>query len=207
MSTVPGKPRLSPERLVDIALAVVDKSGPDALTLAAVADQAGVATPSIYKHVAGLAALQRLVRLRVLAEFDDALRSATLGRSGADALRALATAYRDYARTYPHRYRLLEVAPDDPETTQAADRIVDVARAVLRGYDLTGSQAVHAVRCLRAAIHGFTHLEAIGGFGLPERLDDTFAHLVAMLEAGVSGLGTPARGQVPDQGSTTRARK
>lgn len=203
---MPPRAGLTPQRLVDQALAVVDESGPDALTLAAVAGRAGVATPSLYKHVAGLAALRRLVRLRVLAEFDDALRAATVGRAGPAALRALAYAYRDYARTYPHRYAFLEAAPDDPETTAAADRVVDVARAALRGYGLTGSAAVHAIRCVRAAVHGFTHLEAIGGFGLPEHLDDTFAQLVAMLTAGVSTMagGGPA---APDQGSATRARK
>jgi AcrR family transcriptional regulator len=195
---------LSPPRVVDTALALIDESGADALTLARVAERAGVAAPSLYKHVAGRSELRRLVRLRVLAEFDQALRDATLGRSGPEALRALATAYRAYLRAHPHRLPFLEAAPDDPETGVAVERVVEVAYAAVRGYGLTGSEAVHAIRCLRAAVHGFAHLEALGGFGLPEDVDATFERLLDLVSQGVSAMATPP---VPAQGSTTRARK
>jgi AcrR family transcriptional regulator len=200
---VPPRAGLSPERVVDAALAVIDESGADRLTLARVAERTGVATPSLYKHVDGLAELRRMVKLRVLGEVDEALRAATIGRSGEEALRALAVAYRDYLRAHPHRHPFVEVAPDDPETTAAADRAVAVAAAVLDGYGLAGPDAVHAIRCLRAAVHGFTHLEAIGGFGRPEDIDATFAHLLDMVAGGVSALAARRIGQ----GSTTRARK
>jgi AcrR family transcriptional regulator len=176
--------------VVDAALAIVDDSGADALTLTRVAERTGVAPPSLYKHVAGLPAVRRLVRLRVLAEFDEATRAATLGRAGEEALRALATAYRDYLRAHPHRYPFLEAAPDpgDPEEQAMAARVVEVPFAVLRGYGLTGSAAVHATRCLRSAIHGFTRLEASGGFGLPEDIETTFAHLLDMVSHSVSAM-------------------
>jgi Tetracyclin repressor-like, C-terminal domain len=35
---------------------------------------------------------------------------------------------------------------------------------------------------LRSAFHGIVSLEAAGGFGLPESLDDTYAHLVDALD-------------------------
>jgi AcrR family transcriptional regulator len=177
---------------VDAALAIVDESGIDALTLTRVAERTGVAPPSLYKHVAGLPALRRLVRMRVLAEFDEAIRSATLGRSGEDALRALATAYREYLRSYPHRYPFVETAPDpgDPAEQAIVARVVEVPFAVLRGYGLTGSAAVHATRCLRAAIHGFTRLEVTGGFGLPEDIETSFAQLLDMLSYAVTPSST-----------------
>lgn len=181
---------LSPDLVVAAALDIVDESGSDALTLARVAERTGVATPSLYKHVDGLPALRRLIKLRVLAEFDEALRAATIGRAGEDALRALATAYRGYLHAHPHRYPFIETAPDsdDDEGQALAARVVEVAFAALRGYGLTGSAAVHATRCLRAAIHGFTRLEAMGGFGLPEDVDATFAHLLDMVAQGVSAM-------------------
>lgn len=186
--------RLSPARVVEAALEIVDGAGADALTLARVAERLGVAPPSLYKHVDGLPSLRRLMRLRVLRELDDALREATLGRSGEDALRAFGAAYRGYLRRYPHRHELLEAAPDrdDPELTTLAERVVGVVYAVLRGYGLTGSAAVHATRCLRAAIHGFARLEAYGGFGLPEDVDETFDRLLRMLAGGVSTMAAPA---------------
>jgi AcrR family transcriptional regulator len=196
---VPPRAGLSPARVADAALALLDGDGEPALTLAAVAGRLGVATPSLYKHVDGLAGLRRQVRLRVLAELDDALREATVGRAGAAALAALAGAYRDYLRAHPHRHPYVDVAPADPETAAAAERVVAVAYAVVRGFGLEGAAAVHAIRCLRASVHGFAHLEAIGGFGLPEDVDATFDALVEMVTAGVTRLA--------GQGSTTRARK
>jgi AcrR family transcriptional regulator len=180
---MPGRAGLTPQRVVDAALAIVDESGVEALTLAKVAERTGVASPSLYKHVAGLPALRRLVKLRALAEFDEAIRAATIGRSGEQALRALAIAYRGYLRAHPHRYPFLEVAPapGDPEDQAMAARVVEVPFAALRGYGLTGSAAVHATRCLRAAVHGFARLEATGGFGLPEDIETTFGHLVDMV--------------------------
>jgi AcrR family transcriptional regulator len=185
---MPHRAGLTPRLVVEAALAIVDESGVDALTLTRVADRTGVAPPSLYKHVPGLPALRRLVRLRVLAEFDEAIRAATLGRAGEEALRALAIAYRGYLQAHPHRYPFLEAAPEpgDAEDQAVAARVVEVPFAALRGYGLTGSAAVHATRCLRAAIHGFTRLEATGGFGLPEDIETTFAHLLDMVTRSVS---------------------
>jgi hypothetical protein len=53
----------------------------------------------------------------------------------------------------------------------------------LRGYDLDGSAAVHATRCARAIAHGFASIEASGGFGLPEDLDETYERLIRMFLA------------------------
>ena len=49
---------------------------------------------------------------------------------------------------------------------------------VLTDLGVTGPDTVHAVRQFRALMHGFVTLEAGGGFGLPESVDETFARLV-----------------------------
>ena len=58
--------------------------------------------------------------------------------------------------------------------------------AVLRGYGLEGESAIHAVRAIRSALHGFVTLEREGGFGLPVDIDDSFDRLVSMLDAGLA---------------------
>ncbi|HEX6871478.1 MAG TPA: TetR family transcriptional regulator, partial [Micromonosporaceae bacterium] len=80
---------LSTPAVVEAALAALDEHGPDGLTLARVAQRSGVATPSLYKHVDGLPALLRLVRLRVTAELADVLRRAVAGQARQDAVRSL----------------------------------------------------------------------------------------------------------------------
>lgn len=175
---------LSPAVVVDTALSIVDEEGVDAVTLAAVANRVGVATPSLYRHVASLGELRRLVSLRVLEEVADLAAASVMGRAGDDAVAALLLTYRQYVRDYPNRYAIMPLQPLlDPMLAPAGERLMNVIFAVLRWYGLTGTESVHAARRLRAAAHGFASLEAAGGFGLPEDLDESFAGLIAMVTA------------------------
>jgi hypothetical protein len=89
-------------------------------------------------------------------------------------------AYRDYVRRFPARYAAMPLDPlHDPALAVQGGRLLDVILAALRAYGLSGSAAIHAVRCLRAVAHGFSSLEAGGGFGLPEDLDQSYDQLVA----------------------------
>lgn len=178
--------------VVDLALAVVDDGEFEGLTLAAVAGRAGVAVPSLYKHVAGLADLRREVALRAVAELVARLRDATEGRRGADAVTAVAHAVRGYAAERPGRYAAVQAAPalgDDPQgrlgavSAEAVDVIADALRAA--GVAGSGDDVVHVVRVVRAAVHGFVDLERRGGFGLPQDRDASFARLVDVLVAGL----------------------
>jgi AcrR family transcriptional regulator len=179
---------LTTDAVVTLALAEIDDEGPDALTLAKVAARAGVAAPSLYKHVKSLADLRRLIDLRVVREMADTLRTAGTGREGADAVKALADAYRAYLRRHPHRTRALITAPDetDTELSTATHAIAEVVFAVLRPFGFGRAQAVHATRCIRAAVHGFAGLEASGGFGRPEDVDQSFEVLKTMLAQGLT---------------------
>jgi len=188
---------LSRDAVVRIALGIVDDGGPSGLadlTLAKVAATAGVATPSLYKHVGSLARLRQHVALVVLAEVTAASAAATVGRSGPDALRALAHAWRDYAHAHPGRYAAVQLAPDpdapeDAEHRHAAARVVEIAAAALRGFGLPDERTIDAVRSVRAGVHGFVALELAGGFRLPQDLDRSFDALVDMLVAGITALG------------------
>jgi AcrR family transcriptional regulator len=166
---------------VDTALAVLDATGLESVTLAAVAERAGVAPPSLYKHVSGLADMRALVAVRVMDEMASELTTAVMGRSRDDATEALMWAMRRYVQRYPARYAAMPPDPlRDPVMAEAAARLLEVFLAVLRGYGLSGPGAIHATRVLRSILHGFCAIEAAGGFGLPEDLDETFRELIAM---------------------------
>ncbi|GED09742.1 TetR/AcrR family transcriptional regulator [Cellulosimicrobium cellulans] len=187
---------LSHAAVVRIAVDLVDAGGPTGfvdLTLAKVAAQAGVATPSLYKHVGSLAALRREVAIVSVEEYTRALTDATVGLAGPDAVAALAHATRRYARAHPGRYAAVQVAPDpddpaDAALSAAASRSVQVVAAVLRGFDLPEDRTIDAIRSVRASLHGFVALELGGGFRLPDDLDQSFeVHVRAML-AGLAAL-------------------
>ena len=172
---------LTPTVIVDAALELVDAGGVEALTLAAVAERCGVAAPSLYKHVSGLTDLKTLVAARVLTEQTAELTAAVVGRSRDEAIEALMWAARGYVQRYPARYAAVPADPlHDPGLAEAGARLIEVFLAALRGYGCEGSAAIHATRMLRSIVHGFCAIEAAGGFGLPQDLDETFRQLIRM---------------------------
>jgi len=170
-------------QVVDAAVAIADADGLEAVTLARVAAALEVKPPSLYNHVDGRDALVRAIALRALAELTDALRRAATGRAGADALGAVARAQLAYARAHPGRYAATVAAPaaGDAEHEAAAAEAIEVLTAALAGLELEGDDAVHAIRALRSAVHGFAAIEAAGGFALAVDRDASFDYLVRRL--------------------------
>ena len=170
-------------RVVQEAEEIADEVGLNNLTLAAIAPRLGVRMPSLYKHVDGMDALQRLVAIRAKTELAEVLGRAAVGKAGVEALNAVCLAYRSWARAHPGRYAATVRAPakGDVEDTAASEAAVQVALAALAGYRLEGDDAIDAVRALRATLHGFITLEQAGGFGLPVDVDRSFVRLVSGL--------------------------
>jgi hypothetical protein len=113
------------------------------------------------------------------------VREAVVGVSGDEAVRALMNAYRAYLVEFPNRAALL-VAPSDVAVWLGD--LLAVVLAVLRGYRLEGSDAIHAARVVRSSAHGFATLEAAGGFGYREDLDESYDRLVEMIVAGLRAV-------------------
>ncbi|MCC2309509.1 TetR/AcrR family transcriptional regulator [Cellulomonas chengniuliangii] len=173
---------LDADVVVRHASALIDEQGIDALTLARVASGLGVATPSLYKHIGGLDDLLDRVAAAATADLAARLGAASRGRSGRDALQAVADAYRRFAREHPGTYPLTQRnLSSDAWAAAAADAVASVA-AALSGYGVDEGD-VDSIRFVRAALHGFVDLERRGGFGLPVSVDQSFAFLVDALDA------------------------
>jgi AcrR family transcriptional regulator len=131
---------LNTDRVVAAAMDLADEVGLDELTLAALAVRLGVRQPSLYKHVASLDALQRLISMESKVEAADVLARAAIGRARDDALVAIAWAWRAWALDHPGRYQASQrgAAPGDAEHEQVARRSIGVVGAVIDGYGSTG---------------------------------------------------------------------
>lgn len=171
---------LTAEKVVEAAAAMADEVGLDQLTLAALAQRLGVRQPSLYKHIDSLAAVRRGVALRAKHEMGVVLSRAAVGRSGADAIRAMSHAYRQWALAHPARYRAANLmpSPDDVESASAARATIQVIADVLTAYELDGDDAIDAIRAFRSTLHGFVSLEAEGGFAMSADVDRSFERLV-----------------------------
>ena len=179
---------LDQETVVEAAAKLVDEEGIDQLSLGRLAERLGIRTPSLYNHVAGLPGLKHDLTLYCLHDLLDLILRSTVGKSRAEAIFALANAYRAYAREAPGRYALTVQAPDpgDQEVQALAQQLVDVVRAVLAPYRLSEEVAIHAIRGLRSIVHGFISLEVAGGFAMPVDLEASFHWLINLFIAGLS---------------------
>lgn len=178
--------------VVEAATKLIDEEGIDQLSLGRLAERLGIRTPSLYNHVAGLPGLRHELALSCARELLDNLTRATIGRSRAEAILALADAYRAYAREYPNRYRFTLQAPsaDDPQLAAIAEEILGVIYAVLRPYNLGEQNMIHAIRSLRSIVQGFVSLEVAGGFAMPVNLDESFHWLIQLFIAGIEPTDT-----------------
>ena len=190
---------LNHENIVDAAAKLVDEEGIEQLSLGRLAERLGVRTPSLYNHVAGLPGLKHDLALYCLRDLLEHITRATIGKSRAEAIIALADAYRKYAMQTPGRYSLTQQAPgpDDLELQALAQQVVDVVRAILAPYKLSDEDAIHAIRGLRSLVQGFVSLEATGGFGLPVDLDASFHWLINVFIAGLDQSLVTGNGYQP----------
>jgi AcrR family transcriptional regulator len=172
--------------VIQAAADLVDAEGMEQLTLARLAEHLGIRPPSLYTHVASLAGLRRDLTLLGLDELNTRLTRAVIGKAGNDAVASLAQVYRTFAKEHPGLYAATIRAPDptDEGAKQVAQGVVAVIVAVLAAYGLRGDEAIHAVRALRSALHGFVSLETAGGFGMPLDLDETFRRLIQVMIRG-----------------------
>jgi AcrR family transcriptional regulator len=186
---------LNPEIVIDAAAAIADEEGLEAVTLAAIADRLGVKPPSLYKHVDGLDAILRGVALRGLREANARIVHAIIGLAREDALVALARAYWRFSIEHRGLYAatLRAPRPGETEIEAAGGILVGVIGSVLKGFGLSGEDALHAVRGMRAIVHGFVSLEAAGGFGLALNVEESFLRLVRGFAAGLASTGPKAR--------------
>ena len=180
-------PGLDRSAVIQAAEELVDVIGIDQLTLSQLAEHLGIRTPSLYNHVAGLPGLRRELALRCTQELLARLQWATIGKTGEEAIIALGQAFRAYAREHPGGYACTHqpADPSDHELQDVQQRVVDLVLVLLKPYGLSGDDALHVVRGLRSAIHGFISLELMGGFGLPLDLNESFRRLLKTLTDGL----------------------
>ncbi len=171
---------LSTDRVAAEAAAMADEVGFDHLTLAALAERLGVRQPSLYKHIESMADLKRSISIQAKRDLGEVWVRAAVGRSGADAIRSMSQAYRDWAIAHPGRYQaaMLMPAAGDIEDEAVMLGAIQIIADVLIAYDLDGDDAVDAIRAYRSILHGFVVLESVGGFSLAADVNRSFERLI-----------------------------
>lgn len=174
---------LTAERVTRAAADLADEIGLDNLTMSAVAKKFGVQDASLYSHVKNLRELRARVAVLAATEKTELIAAAIAGRAGRDALAAYAHAWRDFALRFPGRYAATQL-PFDPEVTRTATgalRAVELTYGMLRAYGLAEPDRTDAVRLLRSTFHGYSVLEATGGFGHARPTAESWERIIEAL--------------------------
>ena len=172
------------DQVLEAAAEIADRDGLDALSLASVASALGVRSPSLYSHVDGLAGIRRQLSIHASDLLTAELTEASADLESTEALTAIATQMRAFARRHPCLYASFLPAPtadQDPEVAAALARPVSVVATVLARMGIDAEAAIPLIRALRASVHGFVHLELSGGFGLADDIDASFATTVDLV--------------------------
>ena len=173
---MPTPAKTSLAELVGIARGLVELTGPDALTLGALATRAGIKPPSLYKHFADRAAVLKAVEIEVLHELEAWLRAETVGATPKARLLAMARAYRAWGKDKPNRYRTIYSgdAFNDEQIRAACLFSAQPLFEELRSAGVSDTRLLPLSRTLVAFMHGFTLMEIGNAFNLGGNVDEAF---------------------------------
>lgn len=161
---------LSPRQREILAAArdLLDREGADGLTVARLAEELGIKAPSLYKHFGGKREIEVWLIADGFTEFAAAL-------DGTTELEQLGRAYRAFALTHPHLYRLMtdRPLPRDELPPGVEERGAAPLVAAIADPDLA--------RAAWAFAHGMVTLELAGRFPETADLDAAWAAGLAAL--------------------------
>ena len=156
------------QQILDTARTVAEAEGWAAVTSRRLADAIGYTQPVLYGHFpGGKTEIMRTVALGGFAELAAATRAAVGGRTGPQAVEAVARAYLDFADTHPALYEAMFQLPIDARFAQD-----DNEEELRAGFDalaaaLGDSGDETATEVMWSALHGMSLLER-GGRQRPE---------------------------------------
>ncbi len=181
MSTKKG---LDSQTILNAAAELAEEKGLENISLLQVAEKLGVKPPSLYNHLSGLQELSSGIAKLAISRLEDTIRSAAVGRSKENALVAIASAYRKFAKENPELYKAILRFPtyNDSNVQEAGHAVVRILYQVMEPYHYSQEETISFVRGFRSALHGFVSLEEAGFFQSTEaNVDRSYEQLVLRL--------------------------
>jgi len=184
---------LTKDTILQAAARMADTNGIASVTLKSLAEELGVKSPSLYKHISGgLEELNRELMLYGWRTLENEMIRSAVGKSKDDAVLSICHTYRDFVMRHRGLYEAMQWYNmyDSDESLKATEDVVSVLFQVLEAYSLTEEQKVHIVRTLRGFLHGFTAIENHDSFGNPVPPSDTFDFALKIILNGIHDLQT-----------------
>ncbi|WP_460651237.1 TetR/AcrR family transcriptional regulator [Kribbella endophytica] len=188
--------QLRDEIVVAAARLLDQEAGEQAVTLRAVAREAGISAPSIYPHFADRDSILLAVAEQAFAELETHLRAVPPNLGPAERLRAICTAYLAYAQEKPNRYRTmfgavwsapksLERVPDLAIETLGMNAFGVLEQALtdcVEAAESTSAAPTADAAAVWVALHGLAQLRVAASlFPWPADLEATLVGRLALL--------------------------
>jgi AcrR family transcriptional regulator len=189
-----GRPaKLSRPAIFAAAVELIDRGGPEALTMRSLASALDVEAMSLYRYVDGRDALLDGVAEQLMSEIEPRGASS----DWVVAVRGYAGSIRGLARNHPQAFTMVALrALDSPSALQPVEDLL----ASLRRAGFTPARAVAAFRTIAAFTQGYV-LSEIAGFALPE--ETASAERVGGRFPAIRSLARPLASEPSDQGFRT----
>ena len=172
---------LTPERIVDEAIALLDAEGPEALSMRRLAARLGTSTMSTYHHVPDKQTLIEAIAERTMSELEQPSDDVPWD----EAVRRMATSFRGLTHAHPAVFRVLLSGERPTALVRTADDVVHRLEAA--GFD--PEAALMTFRTLIRYLLGSTVLEADTPLHRDQQ-DETFRYGLEVIIAGIA-LGSP----------------
>lgn len=185
------KNSLNKAMIIETAVKMADEKGLPGVTMKALAMKLGVESSSLYKHIkGGLDELYEGLMLYGWTTLDNKIARALAGKSRDDAIRAMCSAFRDFALQHPGVFEVMQWhnSYTNELNKQATKGIITSLYQTLEAYHMSYEQKLHTLRMLRGFVQGFALIETHGGFGDPISTDNSFEFAVKMLVNGINAL-------------------
>jgi AcrR family transcriptional regulator len=168
--------------VVDAAERILEREGPDAVTMRRLAEELGVQAPSLYKHITGKAEIQAALQQHALERL-----GAVLAEASAD-LATLAAAYRRWALEHPRLYELSARHPlDRPALGSGVESAASAPLLKITGGNIAAARAVWGFA------HGLVDLELANRFPADADLDAAWEHGISAFSVYCTPQPEPTR--------------
>lgn len=174
---------LTEEIVIDAAARLIAEKGYDNFSLHSLAAELGIKTASLYNHIVSSQKLVAKVGERVLLQLKQTIRNDTDGKTGTEAIEALANGYRRFALENPELYQLILLIPElgDNEFSNTGMTLMADLYELLSPFCLSREEQVHIGRMIRSTMHGFISLEQAGFFSKPYDADSSYHYMIDSL--------------------------
>lgn len=181
---------LDKEKVIIKAAQIADEKGLSNLSLKVLAQELGIKSPSLYKHISGIEELHTELMIYGWKQLELAIIDQVMGKAKDEAVHAMCDAYYYFAMEHPGVYESMQWYNrySSEKNKNATDGIYKITGKIFEPYYLTKEQRMHLVRTFRGFLQGYLTIAIHNGFGATAPVKDSFDVSVDILVKGINSM-------------------